>query len=229
MSAITTTSQTMSSLEIAKLTGKAHKEVLRDIRNILAQAGIDAAQFCAALPYGKNGNVRDVFHLPRLECDLVISGYSVPYRLAIIKRWHDLEAKQQPKALPSQLSTVEDRRPLVAAVNLWVQRSIKMNYSDANTIIHQRFGVEHTSELTVAQVTEAIEYVHSMMTAPAQPPALRLGVGQMVIERSRLIDVMRDMKTMQANMGKLYQRMDYMGFIPSDISEAHWQRQAIAI
>lgn len=47
-------SQTMSSLEIAALTGKEHKEVLRDLRKILNEAEIDAAQFCAPQTYGNN-------------------------------------------------------------------------------------------------------------------------------------------------------------------------------
>lgn len=45
--ALTNQPKTMSSLEIAKLTGKQHKDVLRDIRKILDDAGIQSAQFCA--------------------------------------------------------------------------------------------------------------------------------------------------------------------------------------
>jgi phage regulator Rha-like protein len=89
----TPVSQTMSILEIAKLTGKKHFNVLRDIRNTLTEAGISLLSFEEQKPYGTKGRTREVFNLPRLECDLVISGYSVKYRLAIIKRWHELEAK----------------------------------------------------------------------------------------------------------------------------------------
>ena len=67
---------TMSSLEIAELTGKDHKDVLRDIRVVLEQAEIDESKF--ALTYKDSMN-RDkpCYNLPRRECDLVISGYSV--------------------------------------------------------------------------------------------------------------------------------------------------------
>ncbi|MGZ5052325.1 MAG: Rha family transcriptional regulator [Methylobacter sp.] len=85
---------TMSSTEIAELTGKNHKEVLRDIRKILDEVGIDSAQFCAQYK-DSTGRLLPVFNLPRRECDLVIAGYSAKYRLAIIDRWQELEQKNQ--------------------------------------------------------------------------------------------------------------------------------------
>jgi len=54
------------------LTGKRHQDVIRDIRNVLDQAEIEAAQFCAPckLP---SGQTAQTYLLPRRECDLVIS------------------------------------------------------------------------------------------------------------------------------------------------------------
>lgn len=90
--------KTMSSREIAELTGKQHKHVLEDIRRILAEVGISSAGFSAV--YKDQQHIdRPCFNLPRRECDLVIAGYSAKYRLAIIDRWQELEA-QQAKALP---------------------------------------------------------------------------------------------------------------------------------
>lgn len=87
------TSSTMSSLEIAKLTGKTHDNVLKDIRRILDEVEIDHVQFNAIFldAYKRE---QPCFSLPRIECDLVVSGYSAPYRFAIIKRWHELEGYQ---------------------------------------------------------------------------------------------------------------------------------------
>ncbi|WGS85032.1 Rha family transcriptional regulator [Methylomonas sp. UP202] len=92
----------ISSLEIAELTGKEHKNVLADIRKILDEAGISTAEFSAVR---KNSQNKDMpcFNPSRRECDLVVSGYSVKYRLAIIDRWHDLESKQQLQ-IPQTLS-----------------------------------------------------------------------------------------------------------------------------
>jgi len=65
--------QTMSSIEIAKLTGKEHPKVTADIRRILDEAGIDASGFTLTQKYGNN-NERIVFNLPYRETQLVISG-----------------------------------------------------------------------------------------------------------------------------------------------------------
>jgi phage regulator Rha-like protein len=81
-------------LEIAELTGKDHKHVLRGIRKILDELEIDRLKFEAVYLAG-NGEERICFNLPRLECDLVVSGYSAKYRLAIIKRWHELEVAKK--------------------------------------------------------------------------------------------------------------------------------------
>lgn len=92
----------MSSLVIAEITGKAHKEVMRDIRATLAQVGIDERKF-ALYYFDRTNRRRPCYGLPRRECDLVISGYSATYRLAIIDRWQELEAKEAPK-LPTTFS-----------------------------------------------------------------------------------------------------------------------------
>jgi phage regulator Rha-like protein len=86
------TARTMSSLEIAKLTEKAHNDVLKDIRRILEEVGIGAGEFSRTYLTEQNKEM-PCFHLPRRECDLIIAGYSAKYRLAIIDRWQELEAK----------------------------------------------------------------------------------------------------------------------------------------
>lgn len=84
---------TMSSLEIAEITGKQHYDVLKDIRRILAEVEIDDGIFSGIY---KDSNNRDkpCYNLPRRECDLVVAGYSAKYRLAIIDRWLELEKQQ---------------------------------------------------------------------------------------------------------------------------------------
>lgn len=81
----------ISSLEIAKITGKNHQHVLRDIRQILSEAEIDVSRF-GHISKDSYGRDQKCFLLPKRECMLVVSGYSVRYRLAIIDRLEELEA-----------------------------------------------------------------------------------------------------------------------------------------
>lgn len=82
----------MSSMEIARLCNKRHDHVMRDIQLTLAQAGIPAPKFGGGY-LDANNQMRPCYHLPRFEFYLVVSGYSVPYRAACLRRWHELEAK----------------------------------------------------------------------------------------------------------------------------------------
>ena len=82
--------KTMSSLEIADLTGKQHKDVIRDIRNMLNQLEIQSAQFCADYKDSK-GRTYPCYNLPKDETLCLIAGYNVQVRMRVIKRWQELE------------------------------------------------------------------------------------------------------------------------------------------
>ena len=87
---------TMSSREIAELTGKEHKNVLADIRQMLGELGLAAAGFSAAAQVpGPNRSTRtiEVINLPKRETLILVSGYSVTMRARIIDRWQELEAQ----------------------------------------------------------------------------------------------------------------------------------------
>lgn len=82
-------SNTMDSREIAELTGKRHADVLRDVEVQLSQIG-DQRRF-ASVYLGGNGEKRPCYKLPKRECLIVVSGYSVELRAKIIDRWMELE------------------------------------------------------------------------------------------------------------------------------------------
>lgn len=92
---VTTNHITMCSTEIAKLTGKEHRNVMADIRKMLTGLNLNAADFSAPQTYGNN-NTREVFNLNRELSITLVSGYNVQMRHAIVTRWMELEA-QTPK------------------------------------------------------------------------------------------------------------------------------------
>jgi phage regulator Rha-like protein len=76
---------TMTSREIAELTGKMHQDVLYDIRNMLEQLGQTSAEFSANLP-DSYGRAQPGFRLPKDLTITLVSGYSVPMRHRIVTR-----------------------------------------------------------------------------------------------------------------------------------------------
>lgn len=89
--------QTMSSREIAKLTGKAHKNVLRDIDAI----GSNLSQSSKSVTYkGYNNQTQREWLLTKRDSLLVVSGYSVELRARIIDRWQELEEQVRKPVLP---------------------------------------------------------------------------------------------------------------------------------
>lgn len=90
---------TMSTREIAELTGKQHKHVLEDARKMLEELGIALADFSADLP-DVYGRLQPVFLLPKRESLILVSGYSTELRARIIDRWEALESgREHPSAL----------------------------------------------------------------------------------------------------------------------------------
>ena len=61
---------TMSSLEIAELTGKQHAHVMRDIRNLLEQ-GVSQSEF-----QDNQGKPRPCYNLTKKGCLILASGYN---------------------------------------------------------------------------------------------------------------------------------------------------------
>lgn len=113
-------SVTMSSREIAELTGKQHKHVLDDIRKMLEELGQTSADFSADLP-DAYGRLQPAYNLPKRETLILVSGYSTELRARIIDRWQELEAKvvhPQPVALTQAEQDIRVAVLLADALNV---------------------------------------------------------------------------------------------------------------
>ena len=84
---------TMSSREIAELTGKQHKNVMADIRNMLKE--INELKIQPVDYYDKKGEKRPEYLLPKRETLILVSGYNIALRARIIDRWQELEEQDK--------------------------------------------------------------------------------------------------------------------------------------
>ena len=109
MNNLTTMQKTMSSREIAELTGKEHRHVRRDIQIMCEQLKIDESRFGHTYVDSMNRNQYE--YLLDQETSLcLVAGYSAPLRMAIIKRWKELEDQALKPQLPDFTNPVEAAR-----------------------------------------------------------------------------------------------------------------------
>lgn len=96
---------TMSSREIAELTGKRHDNVMRDIRNMMSDLGVLKSEDTYRHP--SNGQEYGMFNLNKEETLCLVAGYHAKLRMAIIKRWSELEEEVKQPALPADCVAIK--------------------------------------------------------------------------------------------------------------------------
>ena len=105
---INTIEQTMSSFEIAKLTGKRHDHVIRDIRELNKGYGnlhlpkIGLKHRISDLGFGRQRN-DPYFELTKMQTFDLLTGYNTELRIKVNRRWAELEALTQIK-MPKSLN-----------------------------------------------------------------------------------------------------------------------------
>lgn len=92
MNLLTSTTPTMSSREISDLTGKRHPDVKRDIQVMARDLKEDVSSF-ARIYIDTLNRQQTEYLLDREHTDCLLTGYSAAMRMAVIKRWRDLEAQ----------------------------------------------------------------------------------------------------------------------------------------
>lgn len=127
---------TMSSREIAELTGKQHKDVIRDIRVMQKSLAEDGADLRHLIEIKDARQYTAEFHLDRILTETLLTGYSIPLRHRVVTRLGELENVSRqgvsiPRTLPEALrlaadladqnstlqQVVQQQAPKVAAIN----------------------------------------------------------------------------------------------------------------
>lgn len=151
---------TMSSREIAELTGKRHDHVMRDIRAMLVELhGEDVIPSFGAIYRDAYGRERACFDLPKRETLILVSGYSVSMRAKIIDRWQELEAAVAQPAPTFKLPTTFSE-----ALRLAAEQAEKIE-AQALQLQHQKPAVEFVDRYTVATGLKGVREVCKILKA----------------------------------------------------------------
>lgn len=180
----------MTSKEIAEVTGKEHKIVMRDIRNLIDQLGENNGYIFVLVEYTDlKGEKRPMYKLDKKSCLLLSSGYSVILRSKIIDRWEELEKEKRSGnfVIPSTFSealmlAAKQAEEIEEKNKLLLEQTPKVEFYNAVT------GSEDTIDMrTVATV-------------------LNMGIG-----RNKIFEVLRDKRVLdRKNMP--YQKYIDLGY-----------------
>ncbi|MBN5380652.1 Rha family transcriptional regulator [Serratia marcescens] len=110
---------TMSSREIATLTGKQHQHVKRDIENMLSELAEDASRF-GHIYLDSMNRKQNEYLLDREHVECLLTGYSAALRMKVIRRLRALETEGSNAKSSSGLPEYRRARTLklsVAAVH----------------------------------------------------------------------------------------------------------------
>jgi phage antirepressor YoqD-like protein len=137
----------MSSKEIAELTGKRHAHVCRDIRTQLQEQEINETIF-GSVYLDKKNEERRLFELDYEQTMILISGYSIPLRAKIIKRWTELEQNNKPilpqsfsealQLAADQAKQLELQAPKVELADKALRNDTQMSITDAGKHLGMR-------------------------------------------------------------------------------------------
>lgn len=114
----------MTSVQLAELTGKQHKHVMRDIRTLIDQEAITQSNFGLSEYKDDSGKSNPMYFLDFQASMVLVTGYDARKRSAVINRWMVLEqgiaAPQLPtnykEALVQLLEQVEENERLQETV-----------------------------------------------------------------------------------------------------------------
>jgi len=152
---------TMSSREIAELTGKRHHNVMRDIVKMLNELDLDVIKF-EGIYSDTLGRQQTEYNLDQELTITLISGYNAKLRHAIVKRWIELE-KQVAQVKASRLDGKEARKLETDAIKDLVEyaeasgsKSANMYYANITRMTNSILGIEsgQRDNLTVKQLDQ---------------------------------------------------------------------------
>ena len=152
---------TMSSREIAELTGKRHHNVMRDIVKMLNELDLDVIKF-EGIYSDTLGRQQTEYNLDQELTITLISGYNAKLRHAIVKRWIELE-KEVAQVKATRLDGKKVRKLETDAIKDLVEyaeasgsKSANMYYSNITRMTNSILGIEsgQRDNLTVKQLDQ---------------------------------------------------------------------------
>ena len=140
----------IDSRDIATLTHKKHKNVLKDIREMLEKIGSNLSPSFESTYTDAYGREKPCYKLPHRELLILLTGYSVELRAAVIDRWAYLERHYK-----------TERQKSIETRNTFTDTLAEHGYTKQHEYIQttqqmkKTLGIEHKkNEMTTRELDE---------------------------------------------------------------------------
>ena len=162
---------TMTSREIAGLTGKEHKNVIRDIRSMLDELNADGSNLIHPEEEKDSRGYTACFHLNRELTDTLLTGYSATARIRVVRRWHELESRQavdplqvlnDPAAMRGLLLGYTEK--VIALESKVAEQAPKVAALERISIADGEFCLQTTGKLLGEPPNKFCKWLHSLGT-----------------------------------------------------------------
>jgi phage regulator Rha-like protein len=157
---------TMTTVEIAELTGKAHNNVLRDARKVIEVTQLKSEQcsnddqaygFCEATYRDSRNAERPMLVLDKHLTFTLITGYDTGLRHTVVGRWIELEAQANPdflaETIKATLDTLQTQvNAMAPAYDEHVRKGRTVGYSWREAC--RLAGIDHPDKLLALMITQ---------------------------------------------------------------------------
>ena len=127
--------QHMTSLEIAELTGKQHKDIMRAIRNMEpAWEKVNGRNFALVEYRDKKGELRPCYSLTKTECLYIATKFNDEARAKLVLRWEELEMADVRRKMSDVRCLPEPKKILALADEIIGEALSEMNADAEDTL-----------------------------------------------------------------------------------------------
>lgn len=140
---------TMTSLQIAKIGNKRHKDVMRSIRNMEeAWYKVNGRKFALVEYTDEKGEKRPCYNLTKEECLYIATKFNDEARAKLVLRWMELESRQhqQPESMADIFAETErlagEMREDLASGKILPERGVTLTAYDVAIYSFLRNGIK---------------------------------------------------------------------------------------
>ena len=148
--------ETMTSLEIAEITGRNHKDVMRSIREMEdAWVKVNGRKFALVEYKDAKGEMRPCYSLSKTECLYVATKFNDEARAKLILRWEELETKE--------ISVAKVPTTFAEALRLAADQAEKLEEQERQLAASSKEIVELSG--TIATMQPKVTYVDKILAS----------------------------------------------------------------